>query len=141
MSRHRRRHPARLILLGGAILVTADLALWVLWALAHVLPLLVVLAVAGLAAAVWFRRRRAVRAKPVKAKVIRVSVGGPDTDRLRAENAELRARLADAQRSAHLAWDMAASVPSRPATAPAGDVRGRLLATPLSGASPLGDGK
>jgi hypothetical protein len=57
MSRYRRRrHPARAIVLGGALLIVLDVVAWAVWALWRLAPLLLLAGVVVVAWRAWRRR-------------------------------------------------------------------------------------
>jgi hypothetical protein len=127
MTRTRRRshHPIALMLSGLAALLTLDLAISLLhYALFLVLP------VAGFLACRYWTRRSGVQ------RVVAGKMLPADAAQLRADNDQLRARLAEAEASAQAAWDAAASVPPRPERGPS-TARDRLLSDRLGGVHDL----
>jgi hypothetical protein len=123
-------HPALVILAGGTALAAASGALWVLW---HIWPAVLAATVIAVACRRWQLHRRAWAAIAPRA----TTAEHPEVTRLRADNDQLRAALADAERARDAAWDAAASVPPRLHRADV-DTRTRILADPLSGVRAIG---
>jgi hypothetical protein len=129
--RHRRRHgPIALIGLLALVIglnvimyYLAELVSWLL--LAGVVVVLV-----------QVRRTRRAVSPPLVPPGPAVDV--TEAVRLRAENDELRERLADAEESAHAAWDVASDRPPASRADRLSPDMDRLLSAPLSGARPLG---
>jgi hypothetical protein len=129
----RARNPAFAWVGIAAVLIGLNVAAALSYYLAELLP---VLLLGALCVAVWLARRE-IRHRPSSPRVVVGQVHDvTDAAQLRAENAELRARLAVAEESAHAAWDAASSVPPRPAPV-SSDARDRLLTDRLGGVHDL----
>ena len=137
MNEIRRKHNIAFGLAACAAVLSIEAAVWVAQTAWHLMPLLLA---AGLGTA-GYRLGQRRRILPPRGRVQRGTVIGPhdlagEVARLRAENDQLRAELADARESVRLAWNAASSVPPRPSMPVSADAA-RMLADPRSGVRPL----
>lgn len=150
MRRNRRRHHSEAFLLFAALfLFMAALAFRALATLA----LIAVIVAGGIAAKRLIANRnrpaRRIPARPPQPGMVRDEFGvwtqpakdAGELDRLREENARLRRGLADAEESAHAAWDAASEPRPRAASDDLSPMRDRLINDPRSGARGIGNPK